>query len=152
MPFEAKPIELKSDEREELRRMSMARSLLAGDVLRSSPRNSRRVFWQPHGASPRTGPPTGRSANLSAHKTKKVAQFLAAHPTVKLHFTPTYSSWLNQVEIWFSRIERDVIARGVFTSVKDLARKLMHYIQAYSKNAKPFRWKYSDVKKRIRTC
>ena len=90
--------------------------------------------------------------NLSAHKTKKVAQFLALHPTVKLHFTPTYSWWLNQVEIWFSRIERDVIARGVFTSVKDLARKLMHYIQAYSKNAKPFRWKYSDVKKRIRTC
>jgi transposase len=41
----------------------------------------------------------------------------------RLHFTPTYSSWLNQVEIWFARIECDVIARGVFTSVKDLAQK-----------------------------
>jgi hypothetical protein len=54
-----------------------------------------------------------------------VEQFLAAHRKVHLHYTPTYSSWLNQVENWFARIERDVIARGVFTSVKDLARKLM---------------------------
>jgi transposase len=57
--------------------------------------------------------------NLSAHKTAKVTTFLEAHPRVQLHFTPTYSSWLNQVEIWFARIEREVIARGVFTSVKD---------------------------------
>ena len=90
--------------------------------------------------------------NLSAHKTRKVAEFLEAHPEVKLHFTPTYSSWLNQVEIWFARIEREVIARGVFTSVNDLARKLMRYIRAYSKDARPFRWKYSDVTKRIRPC
>jgi len=90
--------------------------------------------------------------NLSAHKTKKVSEFLESHPQVQLHFTPTYSSWLNQVEIWFARIEREVIARGVFTSVKDLARKLMRYIRAYSNNARPFRWKYSDVTKRIRPC
>lgn len=90
--------------------------------------------------------------NLSAHKTKKVGQFLESHPQVKLHYTPTYSSWLNQVEIWFARIEREVIARAVFTSVKDLSRKLMRYIRAYSKNARPFRWKYSDVTKRIKPC
>lgn len=90
--------------------------------------------------------------NLSAHKTHKVAGFLEEHPQVKLHFTPTYSSWLNQVEIWFARIEREVIARGVFTSVKDLARKLMRYICAYSKNPRPFKWKYSDPKKRIKPC
>jgi transposase len=59
--------------------------------------------------------------NLSAHKTQKVRDFLELHPQVNLHFTPTYSSWLNQVEIWFARIEREVIARGVFTSVQDLA-------------------------------
>jgi transposase len=87
--------------------------------------------------------------NLSAHKTKTVQAVLQQHPNVQLHFTPTYSSWLNQVEIWFARIEREVIARGVFTSVKDLARKLMRYIQAYSQSAKPFRWKYSDVRRRI---
>src|SRR5258705_1693768 len=63
--------------------------------------------------------------NLSAHKTKRVAQVFADHPQVHLQFTPTYSSWLNQVELWFGRIQRDVVARGVFTSVNDLARKLM---------------------------
>jgi transposase len=83
--------------------------------------------------------------NLSAHKTGKVEDFLEQHPNVKLHFTPTYSSWLNQVEIWFARMERDVIARGIFTSVKDLHRKLMRYIHAYSASAKPFSWKYSNV-------
>ena len=41
--------------------------------------------------------------NLSAHKTKRVTEFLAAHPNLSLHYTPTYSSWLNQVEIWFRR-------------------------------------------------
>ena len=89
--------------------------------------------------------------NLSAHKTKAVHDFLEAHPQVRLHFTPTYSSWLNQVEIWFAKIERDVITRGVFTSVPDLARKLRRYINAYSANAQPFRWKYSDVRHRIRS-
>src|SRR3954451_4482371 len=87
--------------------------------------------------------------NLSAHKTAKVATFLQAHPRVQLHFTPTYSSWLNQVEIWFARIEREVIARGVFTSVEYLSRKLMRYIRAYSKTARPFRWKYANLKHRI---
>jgi len=90
--------------------------------------------------------------NLSAHKTHKVAAFLQEHPNVKLHFTPTYSSWLNQVEIWFSRIERDVITRGVFSSVRDLARKLMRYIRAYSKIARPFNWKYSDIRRRVTAC
>jgi transposase len=87
--------------------------------------------------------------NLSAHKTANVQAFLKEHPHVHLHFTPTYSSWLNQVEIWFGRIEREVIARGVFTSVRDLARKLMRYIRSYSKTARPLRWKYSDVRRRV---
>jgi transposase len=90
--------------------------------------------------------------NLSAHKTARVQAFLETHPNVRLHFTPTYSSWLNQVEIWFGRIEREVIARGVFTSVRDLARKLMRYIRAYSKTARPFNWKYSDVRRRVPAC
>lgn len=89
--------------------------------------------------------------NLSAHKTRLVDQFLDNHPRVKFHFTPTYSSWLNQVELWFGKIERDLIARGVFTSVPDLARKIRRYIKAYSANAKPIRWKYSDPKRRIRS-
>jgi transposase len=87
--------------------------------------------------------------NLSAHKTKRVEQFLAAHPKVHIHYTPTYSSWLNQVETWFARIERDVIARGVFTSVKDLARKLMRYIRHYNRAPKPIKWTYRDFSHRI---
>jgi len=58
--------------------------------------------------------------NLSTHKTRAVAAFLEAHPHVHLHFTPTYASWLNQVELWFGRIERDLLTRGIFTSVNDL--------------------------------
>ena len=88
--------------------------------------------------------------NLSAHKTKDVEQFLEKHPKVRFHFTPTYSSWLNQVELWFAKIQRDVIRRGVFTSVADLGNKLRNYIRAYSKSAKPFRWTYTDPTRRIR--
>lgn len=87
--------------------------------------------------------------NLSAHKTKRVEEFLIEHPNVHLHFTPTYSSWLNQVELWFAKIERDVIARGVFTSVADLKRKLMRYIRQYNKAPKPVKWKYFDPNRRI---
>jgi transposase len=54
---------------------------------------------------------------------------------VRIHYTPTYSSWLNQVEIWFSKIQRDLIARGIFTSVKDLDRKIMRYIRSYNRKA-----------------
>jgi len=89
--------------------------------------------------------------NLSAHKTKDVERFLAEHPQVQFHFTPTYSSWLNQVELWFAKIQRDVIARGVFTSVADLGNKLRKYIRAYSQSAKPFRWTYTDTSRRIRS-
>jgi transposase len=89
--------------------------------------------------------------NLSTHKTRRVEQFLADHKNVHLHFTPTYSSWLNQVEIWFSKIERHVIARGVFCSVTDLARKLMRYIKLYNRRPKPIKWTYSNPKHRIRT-
>jgi transposase len=89
--------------------------------------------------------------NLSAHKTAAVQAFLEENPRVRFHFTPTYSSWLNQVEIWFAKIERDVIARGVFTSVADLSRKLMKYIRLYTKTAKPFRWTYTDARRRIVT-
>ena len=78
-----------------------------------------------------------------------MAQFLAEHPKVQLHYTPTYSSWLNQVELWFGKIERDVIARGVFTSVADLKRKLMRYIRHYNKAPKTIKWRYRDPSRRI---
>lgn len=90
--------------------------------------------------------------NLSAHKTKRVEEFLAEHPRVHLHFTPTYSSWLNQVELWFSKIERDLIHRGVFTSTKDLARRIIKYIRHYNDDPRPIKWKYNNPAKRIRVA
>jgi transposase len=87
--------------------------------------------------------------NLATHKTQKVQTFLAAHPRVHLHFTPTYSSWLNQVELWFAKIERQVLARGIFTSVADLRRKILRYIRRYNTAAKPVRWSYADPSRHI---
>ena len=55
------------------------------------------------------------------------------------------------VEIWFSKIQRDVIARGIFLSVKDLDRKLIRYTRNYNKKAKPFKWTYAETERRIRT-
>lgn len=98
--------------------------------------------------------PTGREIhviadNLSTHKTQVVRSFLVEHPNVRLHFTPTYSSWLNQVELWFAKIERDLLARGIFTSVADLARRIRTYIRHYNKEAKPIRWNYRNPAHRI---
>lgn len=87
--------------------------------------------------------------NLSAHKTKLVAAFLETHTNVRLHFTPTYSSWLNQVENWFAKIQRQVITRGVFRSLPDLRSKLLRYIRHYNKTATPIKWTYSNPKHRI---
>src|ERR1700756_3926951 len=89
--------------------------------------------------------------NLSAHKTGQVEDFLDRHPKVHLHFTPTYSSWLNQVELWFAKIERDVIARGVFPSVPDLKQKLMRYIRRYNQAPKTVKWRYFDPTRRVDT-
>jgi len=82
--------------------------------------------------------------NLATHKAEAVRTFVIAHPNVRLHFTPTYGSWLNQVELWFSKIEFDLLARGIFTSAADLARKIRGYIRHYNKAAKPIRWSYRN--------
>jgi transposase len=87
--------------------------------------------------------------NLSTHKTQAVRSFLVEHPKVRLHFTPTYSSWLNQIELWFAKIERDLLARGIFSSVADLGRRIRTYIRRYNTAAKPIRWSYRDPTHRI---
>jgi transposase len=87
--------------------------------------------------------------NLSAHKTARVNEFLVAHPNVHFHFTPTYSSWLNQVELWFSKIERDLIHRGIFTSVRDLSKRIMRYIRKQNEDPRPVKWKYNNPAHRI---
>ena len=93
------------------------------------------------------GQPPGREVhviaeNLQGNKTKKFFEFLEANPTVRIHYAPTYSNWIDQIETWFSKIQRDVISQGVFSSVKELARKLIRYIRKYNKKAIPIRWIY----------
>jgi transposase len=80
--------------------------------------------------------------NLSAHGTPAVEAFLDDHPHVFLHRTPTHASWLNQVELWFSIMERRLIRNGEFDSVDHLADRIIEFINAYNRQAKPFRWTY----------
>src|SRR5215210_1239187 len=80
--------------------------------------------------------------NLSAHGTPKVAEFLVEHPHVHLHYTPTHASWLNQVELFFSILERRLLRRGEFISVDDLATRIIAFIKDYNRRAAPFRWTY----------
>ena len=73
--------------------------------------------------------------NYATHKHAKVKQWLAAHPRFHLHFTPTYSSWLNQVERWFGLLSQRAIARGSFHSVSDLVNKIQAFIDSYNASA-----------------
>lgn len=78
--------------------------------------------------------------NYGTHKHARVKVWLAKRPRFHLHFTPTYSSWLNQVERWFGLITQRAIRRGSFDSVPDLKRKINEFIEHYNQHPKPFRW------------
>ena len=80
--------------------------------------------------------------NLKTHSTDLVADFLKENPHVHLHFTPTHASWLNQVELFFSILERRLLRRGEFNSVEDLAERVIAFIKDYNRRAAPFRWTY----------
>jgi len=80
--------------------------------------------------------------NLKTHSTDLVAGFLVEHPHVHLHFTPTHASWLNQVELFFSILERRLLRRGEFDSVDHLAERVIAFIRDYNRKAAPFRWTY----------
>jgi transposase len=78
--------------------------------------------------------------NYSTHKTPAVQRFLASHPRFHIHFTPTYSSWLNLVERWFGEITRDRIRRGTFESVPALVGAIEEYLQRYNEAPRRFVW------------
>ena len=78
--------------------------------------------------------------NYATHKHLKVKRWLSAHPRWHVHYTPTYSSWLNQVEIWFHLITQKAIRRGTFKSVKDLTIKIDQFVQHYNAHSRPFNW------------
>ena len=82
--------------------------------------------------------------NLAVHKNQKVKEWLNGKRKIKLHFTPTYSSWLNQVEIWFNMLTKDVLKGGVWKSVEQLSSQMLEYIATYNQTrAKPFAWTYT---------
>jgi transposase len=87
--------------------------------------------------------------NLSAHGTPAVETFLDEHPQVFLHNTPTHASWLNQVELFFSIMQRRLIRYGEFDSVDDLADRIIDFIVAYNQRARPFRWTYDGRPLRV---
>ena len=78
--------------------------------------------------------------NLSAHKAPAVHKWLLAHPRVQLHFTPTYSSWISQVERWFAELQRRCLDRGVFCSLDELTTALQDWIKIWNASARPFKW------------
>lgn len=82
--------------------------------------------------------------NLSTHKQADVQAWVNKRKRLTMHFTPTYASWLNQIEIWFNIFTRDVLRGGVWPSKKALIEQIMNYIKAYNLNSpKPFKWTYT---------
>jgi len=78
--------------------------------------------------------------NYGTHKHPEVKKWLAARPRYRVHFTPTSSSWLNQIERWFAEITRKRIRRGTFRSVRELTKTIHDYIRLYNNNPQPFQW------------
>ena len=78
--------------------------------------------------------------NYATHKHPRVKRWLAARPRFHVHFTPTYASWLNQVEMWFHRITQQAIRRGTFRSAKELIAKIDRYVQTCNAHPRPFVW------------
>ena len=78
--------------------------------------------------------------NYSTHKHANVQQWLAKHPRFHLHFTPTSSSWLNQVERWFRELTDKALRRGTFASVPDVIFSIQEYIDAHNEDPKPYKW------------
>ncbi len=78
--------------------------------------------------------------NYATHKHAKVRTWLAERPRFHIHYTPTYSSWLNQVERWFGLITQQAIRRGSFRSVRQLIERINQFVQNYNRNSRPFVW------------
>ena len=78
--------------------------------------------------------------NYASHKHPKVRTWLAQRPRFHVHFTPTYSSWLNQVERWFALITQRAIRRGSFRSTRELVARIDEFVQNYNRNCQPFLW------------
>ena len=82
--------------------------------------------------------------NLKTHEVEDVQKWLGNHANIHFHFTPTHASWLNQIEMWFSILERQMLKRDTSNSTQELGTKIINYIKGYNKKAKPFAWCYGQ--------
>ncbi|MYH42216.1 MAG: IS630 family transposase [Acidimicrobiaceae bacterium] len=80
--------------------------------------------------------------NLATHSTKAVEEFLDEHHRVFLHRTPTHASWLNQIEMWFSILTRQLLHTAEFNHTTDLAAAILDHLADHNNRAKPFKWTY----------
>jgi transposase len=78
--------------------------------------------------------------NYATHKTKEIRTWFLRHPRYHLHFTPTHSSWLNQVERWFALLSQRQIKRGSHYSVRELESAILEFIEVHNEQPKPFVW------------
>ncbi|MDR6412790.1 UNVERIFIED_ORG: hypothetical protein ABIC62_006112 [Burkholderia sp. 1595] len=93
--------------------------------------------------------------NYAAYKHPKVKAWLVKHPRYHMHFTPTYSSWLNQVERWFGLVTQQAIRRGSFRNVRQLIASIEGYVEQYNVHKRPFAWTAtadSVIRKVARLC
>jgi transposase len=78
--------------------------------------------------------------NYGTHKSPAITTWLAAHPRFHMHYTPTYSSWINQVERWFAYLTSDLLHRGDHRSVQALEADIRAWIKDWNEHPKPFVW------------
>lgn len=115
---------------------------LVDHVMRRKPyRNARRVFWIVD-----NGP--------SHHPSTFPERLATAYPNAIAVHLPIHASWINQIELYFSILQRKLLARGHFVSIRDLVDSVLRFEDRYNKTAQPFRWRFTarDLKERLKAC
>ena len=90
--------------------------------------------------------------NVSVHRGKKVQEWLEKHPRFTMHFTPVHCSWMNQIEQWFSIIQRKRLVAPNFADLEELESKISAFIDEWNQEAHPFNWTDKSFKKVLQKC
>jgi len=126
-----------------------ALQVATGEVKTKTTRSKKRTDFQKFMDDVMQGVPEDQEVhvildNYCTHKKNEI--WLAAHPNVRFHFTPTSASWLNQVEIWFGILTRKALRGASFENIEAVITAIEEFTVAYHKNARPFVWKKREVK------
>jgi len=90
--------------------------------------------------------------NVSMHKGKKVQAWLELHPRFRMHHTPVHCSWMNQIEQWFSILQRKRLTAPNFADLDELEDKLLAFIDEWNEEARPFKWTHQSFQKVLKKC